>query len=135
MKPRAIIVDLDYTLVIPDPARNLYDCSDLSKDTLHGNIATLVKKAIDDNIFVHFVTARNKMYRKNTEKFLLANGFRFFSLHMNDQDVTVPASKVKGNIVLDSILPFWDVDYAIDDDSEVVHQYNMIGVAAFQANV
>lgn len=147
MKNKAIIVDLDGTL-IDSPSimqyTNYFD-NTIAWDSWieatrysHANhwCMEICKKFYDDGYKLLFLTARtnNPLNRDITEQWLtnnlLQNNIKDWELIMRDENDTRMDSEAKLSKYLSEIAPHYNVLFAIDDKKSNIDLWRHLGIAA-----
>ena len=141
-KPAAIIVDLDDVLFCTNPIFKKAAEMNLSGDDLwkffHENVkgcpvnrwaADMVCRYIRAGITPVFITARSEEIWLETYM-SVAKGLHitYFDLYMRKIGDKRPSEIVKEEILLDEVLPLYNVEFALDDDIKNCEMYAKHGI-------
>lgn len=140
--PECIICDIDGTLAhIPEGGRNPFDYSNVLNDKVDWNVAQILydyKVASYLRGTIIIVSGRDDTCRKDTLKWLNANGVSFDTLLMRDtNDVDERGNKrpdymVKYDIFNQHIRGKFNVAYVLDDRKQVVDMWRKLGLKCLQ---
>jgi hypothetical protein len=128
MKPTAHIYDVDGTLANVDPYLHLVRGSDRDYDAFHEasidalpnvEVLEMLNNSVSDGHSILVVTSRKEKYRGLTSMWLAKNNIRSHGLFMRADDDNRPDYEAKKDM-LDKINQLWDVQHAVDDNSNVI---------------
>lgn len=144
-KKKAIIVDMDGTLVdvsgirhyvreslLPDGTYSKKNFDDFHKASIlcpaHHSVIDSVENYWTRRYDVIVVTARSERYRKTTTDWLYKYAVPYTTLYMRPEGDYRADVEVKRDIYNDLIYPKWRVDYAIDDNPNVINLWRSLGI-------
>ena len=128
MKPIAHIYDVDGTLANVDPYLHYVRGSDRDYDAFHEasigalpniEVVEMLNNSVSDGLSVLIVTSRKEKYRGLTSMWLAKNNIRSHGLFMRADNDNRPDYEAKKDM-LDKINQLWDVQHAVDDNSNVI---------------
>lgn len=141
-KPAAIIVDLDDVLFYTNPIFKKAAEMNLSGDDLWGFFhekvegcpinrwaADMVSRYIRAGITPVFITARSEEIRLETGMSIMKSlNITYFDLYMRKIGDKRSSEIVKEEILLDKVLPLYNVEFALDDDIKNCEMYAKHGI-------
>lgn len=138
--PRAIIVDIDGTLAHME-GRSPYDYTKVSEDSLDETICGLVDAWVYANHYagdVLIVSGRDHTCRADTITWLKDHEVYFSALFMRDAELTdnhgnkLPDYIVKYNLFNEHIRGKYNIDFVLDDRTQVVEMWRKLGLKCLQ---
>jgi len=123
--PDVIICDMDGTLSLFGD-KNPYE-RDFENDILNNVIYDIIK-----NKNLLFVSGRKNKYRNKTLEFLQNNNIKFISLFMRGDEDDRKDSIVKKEIYEKYILGKYNVQFVLDDRTQVVKLWRSLGLTCLQ---
>lgn len=131
MRKPAYIFDVDGTLALKYPDRDVYDGSKAYLDTVNVPVAAILDR-VRHSHHILIVTGRHAKHAGVTEQWLRANSIAFDALFTRGDNDFRPDHVVKREILLDNILPIYRVDGVFDDRDSVVQMWRDEGLTCFQ---
>ena len=145
----AIIFDLDGVLADKHDGRGWFDYGDVKNDIPNipmmralGRLSFAYRAAISAGcrapVTPVIVTGRERWSKPYTKDWLSAElgalGLTYDGVHlrMRPDGNRQPASELKEQILIERVIPEYDVALAFDDDPEVIEMYRRHGIAALQ---
>lgn len=129
--PTAIICDIDGTLAHMRD-RSPYDWSRVGEDKIDPIIKNLLNTLKEKHIKILFVSGRNEVCRKETNKWLRENGIPLAPLFMRRENDSRQDSVVKREIFERCIRDLYDIEFVLDDRNQVVEMWRSLGLKCLQ---
>lgn len=130
MKDPAIIVDLDNTLALIGD-RNPYDASECGYDKLNHIVYRMIFKYQDAGYKLIILSGRKATYTKETMGWLQKYYINPDMLIIRNKGDNQPAFSFKHRAYNQYIKNKFEVEFALDDDIQVIEMWRSIGVPCF----
>jgi HEPN domain-containing protein len=141
-RPKAVIFDLDSTIASDaHRAIRFLDRADPDWSAFHAHqvqdapIKPMVRKLLREKRSgnkVIIVTLRPERFRAATEQWLRDNDIPFDELHLRPEKNYTPGAEQKERMLVDDILPKYEVVRAYDDNGENADMFRSHGIRTFQ---
>lgn len=142
--PQCIICDLDGTAAI-NQDRGWYDYDKVMNDTFDPRIKYLLERAIDDGVYIIFLTGREAVpvCKEVTYKWIEENmgspivkkmsGYdKRYEILMRTEKDHRPDNIVKKEIYQNNIEGVYNVLFVLEDRKKVIDMYRELGLLTFQ---
>jgi len=142
-KQKAIIVDIDGTISNDKWRRHLLatgqatwdDLNTMSKYDMPFPWCLAIVDAFQDRGYkILFVTARNEKYKEDTVNWLNANVQAGYELFMRPTADTSEDYIIKRNIYMMHVLPFYDIEFCLEDRPSVVQMWRDMGLSCLHCD-
>lgn len=131
--PKAIVVDIDGTLANHTGVRDPYDATRYHLDGYHSIVGIAVRSLADTiGARVVVMSGRDAAYKEPTVAWLEANGFEYDEIHMRPVGDIRNDAVVKHQIVVENLLPRFNIVVCFDDRNRVVKMLRKIGLRVWQ---
>jgi hypothetical protein len=135
--PHCILVDIDGTVALKHPDRDIFDYNLVHKDVPNKPVIRTIQKLVfnDPDLLVFFCTGRDGMCHAATRKWLrkhlpfLNNEFQLFMRKENDMRED---SVVKKEIYMKHFKNKYHIDCVFDDRNSVVKMWRSLGLLVYQ---
>lgn len=130
----AVLCDLDGTLSLfkEKGHRGPYDASKADEDDVNKAVRSVLWAMHRAGYKVVYLSAREDIYRPQTEKFLRENVCPPGPLHMRAADDPRKDWIVKGELFEEHIRGTYNVQFILDDRNQVVEFWRSLGLTVFQ---
>lgn len=129
--PTAWIVDTDGTLANHEGVRGPYDTSRYHLDTVHEDVANLVRNLSED-IYIIGVSGRSNEFREVTERWWLEEAFlKADEFYFRPEDDKRPDDVVKAEIYEKHIRGRYNIAGVLDDRARVLRMWRAKGLTTF----
>lgn len=138
--PNCIIADMDTTICFNISGRSYYEPDLMDTDVGNLPIIGIIKNYLKCNLKSKLIviTGRTEHNCKEvTEKFLYYTFPEYrdrIKLYMRGYDDRSHAYEYKEKLVKENVLPFYNVDFALDDDPRIINAYHNLGITALLVN-
>lgn len=138
--PNCIIADMDATICFNISGRSYYEPDLMDTDVANQPIIGIIKNYLKCNpeSKLLVITGRTEHDCKEvTEKFLYYTFPEYrdrIKLYMRGHDDRSHAYEYKEKLVNEKVLPFYNVDFALDDDPRIINAYHNLGITALLVN-
>lgn len=138
--PNCIIADMDATICFNVSGRSFYASELMDTDIVNQPIIGIIKNYLKCNpeSKLLVITGRTENDCKEvTEKFLYYTFPEYrdrIKLYMRGHDDRSHAYEYKEKLVKEKVLPFYNVDFALDDDPRIINAYHNLGITALLVN-
>lgn len=138
--PNCIIADMDATICFNTSGRSFYDPKLMNTDDGNQPIIDIIKNYLKCNpkSILIVITGRTENDCKEvTEEFLYHTFPEYrdrIKLYMRSNSDRSHAYEYKEKVVKEKVLPFYNVDFALDDDSRIINAYHNLGITALLVN-
>lgn len=138
--PNCIIADMDATICFNISGRSYYEPDLMHTDVVNQPIIGIIKNYLKCNpkSKLIVITGRTKHDCKEvTEKFLYYTFPEYrdrIKLYMREHNDRSHAYEYKEKVVKEKVLPFYNVDFALDDDPKIIDTYHKLGITALLVN-
>lgn len=129
--PKAVLVDLDGTVALMGD-RNPYDETRVGEDKPNPKIVELVHLLIYAGHYPIFMSGRSLACEDATVKWLDAQGFSNYHLHMRNVSDTRKDAVVKLELFNEHVRDRFDVRLVLDDRDQVVELWRSLGLTCLQ---
>ena len=132
---KAIICDVDGTVALMHGNRGPFDYDKVSTDKPNKWVIDVLESYYKQiSCYVIFLSGRSNICYDDTYQWLLDNVVVPFKLHMRPVDQLYEKdAKVKHEMYLEYVKPFYDVQFVIDDRKQVVDMWrNVAGLPVMQ---
>lgn len=138
--PNCIIADMDATICFNVSGRSFYASELMDTDVVNQPIVGIIKNYLKCNpknkLIV--ITGRTEHDCKEVTKEFLYNTFPEYrdriKLYMRGHNDRSHAYEYKEKVVKEKVLPFYNVDFALDDDPRIINAYHNLGITALLVN-
>ena len=138
--PNCIIADMDATICFNVSGRSFYASELMDTDVVNQPIIGIIKNYLKCNpeSKLLVITGRTENDCKAvTEKFLYYTFHEYrdrIKLYMRGHNDRSHAYEYKEKLVKEKVLPFYNVDFALDDDPRIINAYHNLGITALLVN-
>lgn len=138
--PNCIIADMDATICFNISGRSYYEPDLMGTDVGNLPIIGIIKNYLKCNpkSKLIVITGRTEHDCKEVTKEFLYNTFPEYrdriKLYMREYDDRSHAYEYKEKLVKEKVLPFYNVDFALDDDPRIINAYHNLGITALLVN-
>ena len=129
--PKAVICDIDGTLAHMKD-RSPYDWSRVGEDKIDPIIKNLLNTLKEKHIIILFVSGRDEVCRKETNKWLRENGIPHAPLFMREENDSRKDSVIKREIFEKYIRDLYNIEFVLDDRNQVVEMWRSLGLKCLQ---
>lgn len=130
-KTNAVLVDVDGTLAHMK-GRSPFDWDRVDEDAPDNEVIDIVNSLCDSGYYVIILSGRDGSCYDKTKTWLQANNVRFHDLIMRTADDMRGDDIVKKEILVDKILPYFNVKMVIDDRPRVCNMWRSLGIKVIQ---
>lgn len=131
--PTAVLVDIDGTVAIKHPDRDIYDLSRVHEDLPNGPVIEAVRAARLAGHEVIFCSGRDAVARECTEEWLATHvAAEGEQLYMRTEGDRRRDSIVKRELFDLHVRDRYDVQYVLDDRNQVVEMWRGLGLTCMQ---
>ena len=131
--PKAVVFDLDKTVLVHNGKRSPFDWSDLSGDTPIEGIKSIINSFYNSSIYIIFLTGRPESSRRNTESWLKDNKIKYNSLIMKEGSPYQKSAITKRESMLE-IQKDFNVLLVFEDMQPCVDMYKDLGLIVCQVH-
>lgn len=129
----AILVDVDGTLANHVGIRSPFAWDEVDKDTTHDEVVDIVRAMYTQREHrIVIVSGRDSVCRAKTEKWLQDNNIRYDDIYMRAENDMRSDDIVKKEILVNQILPLYNVKMVIDDRPRVCNMWRSLGITVVQ---
>lgn len=132
-KQDAIISDIDGTVAVCGD-RNPYDTASADKDGLYSDVADAIQQSLRSTRKLLFVTGREEKFRELTTKWL-NQYFDNYELYMRPSSDKRKDYIVKEEILINQILPKYNIFLAYDDRPRCSRVYRKYGITTMHVGI
>lgn len=133
--PPAYVFDIDGTLALKGD-RDIYDDSMLHLDTEIEQVGTILRALDEQRFHIIFVTGRGEECRESTTKWLLDNNLwtKRSEMFMRPAVDQRNDAVIKEEIVVNNLVPNYNVKAVIDDRLGVTRNFHKLGIFVLNVN-
>ena len=135
-----IIADMDATICFNVSGRSYYEPDLMHTDVVNQPIIGIIKNYLKCNpkSKLIVITGRTENDCKAVTEEFLYNTFPEYGdrikLYMRNNSDRSHAYEYKEKLVKEKVLPFYNVDFALDDDPKIINAYHNLGITALLVN-
>lgn len=134
-KPPAFVFDIDGTLARKGD-HDIYDDENLDLDTVIQEVSEILEALYTVGNRIIFVTGRGEESRKATEQWLVGNGLWYpqSEMYMRPLNDQCSDAHIKEKIVLQDLIPNYNVKAVFDDRIDVSRNFHKLGIFVLNVN-
>jgi predicted kinase len=130
--PKAVIFDVDGTLMSMDGNRKPYEWHKVIGDVPKMNVVNLARNLAAQGIKIVVTSGRDSVCRDSTTESLTMHGIPFHTILMRKAGDQRGDDVVKEEIFWNDIAPNYNVLFSVDDRNRVVDKWRSLGIECWQ---
>ena len=132
--PRAILVDMDGTLALMKGRRSPFDWNKVDQDDTNPPIVEMVQKYHKDGYKIIILTGRDGSALGLTNSWLTKHNVPFSEIFIRPEGNNEKDAIIKERIFRNHIEKKYNVEFVLDDRTQVVEMWRDIGLVCLQVD-